>query len=77
MTVGELTELLSGFPVDTLVVMATDEEGNNFYPVDSYSECHYDADEDEVSFPEDNVEDLEDIDDEDEVFELNAICLWP
>lgn len=44
MTVAELIQYLSGHPEEALVILAKDEEGNGFSPLDEAAEGHYTAD---------------------------------
>ena len=79
MKIKELIDILESYDPETEVVMASDSEGNDYSPVDGFSEGLYVADStwsgqmyDEEEFAE-YVED-EEFDKEDGV---KAICLFP
>jgi hypothetical protein len=44
MQVGELIDILSGFPYDQTVILSSDSEGNQYSPLDGAWSCHYKAD---------------------------------
>ena len=41
MTMGDLIDILEEYSRDTLIVLSSDREGNNYSPLDAVSEAHY------------------------------------
>ena len=72
MTVYELKAILADVPDDYTVILATDDEGNDFKELDGYSNGHYD---DHEYTDEGEIDAMADEDEEPVV--INSIALWP
>lgn len=72
MTVFELKAILADVPGDYTVILATDDEGNDFRELQGYSNGHYD---DQAYTDEAEIDAT--ADEDEEPSEINSIALWP
>jgi len=80
--VKDLKEMLNGFNDNDIIVMSSDEEGNNYSPLSGIFEGSYQAESErsgEIGLRELKVEDIKNGYSEDDLFEdgINAIVLYP